>query len=136
MQNLSFLSAHRSLPSHQRGASVSGIVFFILALGILVKLGLAIVPAMVSDYQLSKSIAAGLKKANAANQTPPQFIADLASQWNINGYQQKPTDIFTITDPTPGSIKVHKEYSETSNLFGDIDIVSHFKGDITAADAK
>lgn len=133
MQNFSVISA---LPSQQRGASVSGIVFFILALGIFVKLGLATIPAQIGDYQLTKSIAIGLKKANDNKETPQQFLSGLESQWNINNERRKPADIFTITDPTPGSIKVHKDYSETKNLFGNVDVVSHFKGDITAADVK
>lgn len=133
MQNFTSLA---NLPSHQRGASVSGIVFFMLALGILIKLGLAIIPAQIGDYQLTKSIASGLKKANDTKETPPQFMSGLESQWNINGERRKPADIFTITDATPGNLKVHKDYSEVNNLFGNVDIVSHFKGDITAADAK
>lgn len=130
MQNFS------SLPSQQRGASVSGIVFFILALGVFVKLGLATIPAMVGDYQINKSIATALKKSNDNKETPQQFLSGLTSQWNINSIRRKPEEIFTITDTTPGNLKVHKDYNEVSNLFGNVDVVSHFKGDITAADAK
>lgn len=125
-----------TLPSQQRGASVSGIVFLILALGIMVKLGLAIIPAMVGDYQMNKSIAAALKKSNDNKETAKQFTDGLASQWNINTFKKKPDEVFTMTDTNPGSLKVHKDYSETSNFYGNVDIVSHFKGDITAADAK
>ncbi len=124
------------LPSVQGGASVSGIVMFLVMMGFLVKLGLGIIPAQVGDYQLTKSIGAALKKSNAGNETPQQFMAGLESQWNVNGIYRKPADILTITDPTPGKIAVHKEYQEVSNLFGDIDIVNRFKGDITAEDAK
>lgn len=125
-----------ALPSQQRGASVSGIVFLILALGMAVKLGLATIPAQISDYQMSKSIAIALKKSNDLKETQQQFLTGLESQWNINGTYKKPADVFTMTDTTPGSLKVHKQYDAVSNLYGNVDVVSHFKGDITANDVK
>lgn len=140
MQNLSCNQLYHNRPLNisytQRGASVSGVVFFILALGLGVKLGLAIIPAFIGDYQYTKAIAAGIKKSNDNKETPQQFMTNLAAQMNVNGYSKRPADIITITDPTPGNIKVHKDYSEVSNFFNNVDIVSHFKGDITAADAK
>ena len=42
--------------SVQRGASVTSIVFFIMALGIGAKLVVAIVPAQVGDYQLTETL--------------------------------------------------------------------------------
>lgn len=124
------------LPSHQGGASVSGIVMFLLCLGIIVKLSLGIIPAQVGDYQITKSVTSALKKSNNAKENPQQFMAGLESQWNMNGIYRKPADILTITDATPGQMSVHKEYQEASTLFGDVDIVNRFKGDITAADAQ
>lgn len=124
------------LPSSQGGASVSGIVMFMITLGVLVKLSLGIIPAQVGDYQLDKTIKSQLKKSNNAKENPQQFLSGLESQWNVNGIYKKPADILTVTDQTPGQMSVHKEYQEVSNLFGDVDIVNRFKSDITAADAQ
>lgn len=125
-----------ALPSQQRGASVSGIVFLILALGMFIKIGLATIPAQIGDYQMNKSIAVALKKSNDLKESPQQFMSGLESQWNMNGTYRKPADILTLSDTTPGSLKVHKQYDEVSNLFGNVDVVSHFKSDITANDIK
>lgn len=124
------------LPSSQGGASVSGIVMFLLCLGIIIKLSIGIVPAQIGDYQLDKTVKAQLKKSNNAKENPQQFMNNLESQWNVNGIYRKPAEILTITDQTPGQMSVHKEYQEVSNLFGDVDIVNRFKSDITAADAQ
>ena len=42
--------------STQRGASVTSIVFIIIALGVAVKLIVAIVPAQIGDYQLTETL--------------------------------------------------------------------------------
>lgn len=124
------------LPSSQGGASVSGIVMFLLCLGIIIKLSIGIVPAQIGDYQLDKAIKSALKKSNNAKENPQQFMKALESQLSINGTYLKPEDILTVSDPTPGQMSVHKEYQEVSNLFGNVDIVNRFTSDITAADAQ
>ncbi len=125
-----------TLPSQQRGASVTGVVFLIITLIVGIKLGLAIIPAYITDYQLTKSLTWELKKANDNKDSPKVFIANVSNQWNINGYSEKPEEIFTITNNTEGAMSIHKEYSNTANFFANVDIITHFKGDITAEDAK
>ncbi|MDN5897585.1 MAG: DUF4845 domain-containing protein, partial [Psychrobacter sp.] len=77
MQHLSGLST-------QRGASVTSIVLIIIALGIAAKLVVAIVPAQIGDYQLTKTLSAQLKESNNNKETAKQFVERVNRQLSIN----------------------------------------------------
>lgn len=123
------------LPSSQGGASVSGIVLFLLCLGVVVKLSIGIIPAQVGNYQLKKMVTQQLKASNNAKESPKQFEQALEAKLNMNSAYRKADTFLTITDTTPGQMSVHTEYQEVNNFFGDVDIVNRFSDDITAADA-
>lgn len=125
-----------NLPSGQRGASVTGIVVMICLVVLCAKVGLGIVPAQIGHYQLKKSLAWELKKSNDNKETVKDFLSNVNSQWNINGVKQKAEDVIEVTDNTPGEMTVKLNYSETNNLFGNVDIVNRFEDTITAEDAK
>ncbi|CAM3953387.1 DUF4845 domain-containing protein [Psychrobacter arenosus] len=131
-------SPKNSLPNGQYGASASGVIIFILVFITAVKLLLAIVPAQISNYQMSKLIAIELEKANSQNKTAAEFMSSLGKQLDINGsYDAKVEDIITFNNQKVGQLAVHKKYSETHNFFGNVDIVNRFEDDIPAVeDAK
>jgi hypothetical protein len=130
MQQLSGLST-------QRGASVTSIVLIIIVLGIAAKLIIAIVPAQIGDYQLSKTLSAQLKESNKNNETAKQFVERVNKQLSINGdYDTKAEDVFTFTDKKTGQLAIHKEYAVTNTFFGNVDIVNRFEGDIKMAAAE
>lgn len=130
-------SPKNSLPSAQVGASASGVIIFILVLITAVKLLLAIVPAQISDYQMSNLIAAELEKANNQNKTAAEFMTALATQLNINAsYDAKVEEIITFNNQQVGQLAVHKKYSKTNNFFGNVDIVNRFEEDIPDVAAK
>ena len=130
MQQLSGLSS-------QRGASVTSIVFIIIVLGVAAKLIVAIVPAQIGDYQLTKTLSAQLKESNANKETAKQFVDRVNKQLSINAdYDTKAEEVFTFTDKKTGQLAIHKEYAVTNNLFGNIDIVNRFEGDIDATTAE
>lgn len=130
MQQLSGLST-------QRGASVTSIVLIIIVLGIAAKLIIAIVPAQIGDYQLSKTLSAQLKESNKNNETAKQFVERVNKQLSINGdYDTKAEDVFTFTDKKTGQLAIHKEYAVTNTFFGNVDIVNRFEGDIEMATAE
>ena len=131
-------SPKNSLPNGQYGASASGVIIFILVFITAVKLLLAIVPAQISNYQMSKLIAIELEKANSQNKTAAEFMSSLGKQLDINGsYNAKVEDIITFNNQKVGQLAVHKKYSETHNFFGNVDIVNRFEDDIPAVeDAK
>jgi len=92
MQQLSGLTT-------QRGASVTNIVLIIMVLGISLKLMVAILPAQIGDYQLTKLLSAELKVANNNNETAKQFVERVNKQLSINAdYDTKAEDVFTFTD--------------------------------------
>ena len=127
---------HPITARQQLGASVSGIVFFILAMGIFVKLGLAIVPAQIGDYQFDKAVAMQLKKANDNGESSREFMSNLQKQLSVNAdYNTKPEEILIFNNDKTGSLAVHKDYEVVNNFFGNVDIVNRFEGDITADDA-
>ena len=125
-----------NLPSQQRGASVTGIVVMIILIVLVAKVGLGIVPAQIGHYQLKKSLAFELKKSNDNKETEKQFLDNVNSQWNINAVQRKAEDVVEVVDNTPGAMAVKLNYTETSNFFGNVDIVNRFEDTITAEDAK
>ena len=125
-----------NLPSQQRGMSVTMMMVVIMLVVVCAKLGLAIIPAQVGHYQLKKSLAFELKKANDNKESPKDFMSNVAQQWNINGFDQKPEDVITITDNVPGALSINLKYEQANNFFGNVDILNRFDDTITAEDAK
>ena len=117
--------------STQRGASVTSIVFIIIALGVAVKVIVAIVPAQIGDYQLTKALSAELTESNSKKETAKQFVERVDKQLSINAdYGTKAEEVFTFKDKKPGQLAIYKKYEKTNTLFGNIDIVNRFEGDI------
>lgn len=123
--------------STQRGASVTSIVFIIIALGVAVKLIVAIVPAQIGDYQLTKTLSAELKASNNSKETAKQFVERVDKQLSINAdYDTKAEDVLTFKDKKAGQLAVYKKYEVTNKLFGNVDIVNRFEGDIDPTKAE
>ena len=117
--------------STQRGASVTSIVFIIIALGVAVKLIVAIVPAQIGDYQLTKTLSAELKASNNNKETAKQFVERADKQLSINAdYDTKAEDVLTFKDKKAGQLAVYKKYEVTNKLFGNVDIVNRFEGEV------
>lgn len=123
--------------SSQRGASVTSVVFIIIVLGVAAKLFVAIAPAQIGDYQLTKTLSAQLKESNANKETAKQFVERVNKQLSINAdYDTKAEEVFTFTDKKPGQLAIYKKYETTNNFFGNIDIVNRFEGDIDSTTAE
>ena len=123
--------------STQRGASVTSIVFIIIALGVAVKLIVAIVPAQIGDYQLTKTLSTELKTSNNNKESAKQFIDRVDKQLSINAdYDTKAEDVLTFKDKKAGQLAVYKKYEVTNKLFGNVDIVNRFEGDIDPTTAE
>ncbi|WP_296244683.1 MULTISPECIES: DUF4845 domain-containing protein [unclassified Psychrobacter] len=123
--------------SSQRGASVTSVVFIIIVLGVAAKLIVAIVPAQIGDYQLTKTLSAQLKESNANKETAKQFVERVNKQLSINAdYDTKAEEVFTFTDKKTGQLAIYKKYETTNNFFGNIDIVNRFEGDIDSTTAE
>lgn len=126
----------RPLANSQQGASVTGIVLLIIGIVVGAKLLVAIIPAQVSDYQLTKMLAQELRTANQNEETAKQFTDRVNRQLSINAdYNTTAEDVFTFTDEKKGQLKLHKQYEVENNFFGNVFIVNRFEGNITQADA-
>lgn len=124
MQQLSGLST-------QRGASVTSIVLIIIVLGVAAKLIVAIVPAQIGDYQLTKTLSAQLHESNNNKETAKQFVERVNRQLSINAdYNTSAEEVFTFTDKKTGQLAIQKDYAVTKNFFGNVDIVNRFEGAI------
>lgn len=123
--------------STQRGASVTSIVFIIIALGVAVKLIVAIVPAQIGDYQLTKTLSTQLQESNSKKETAKQFVEGVDKQLSINAdYDTKAEEVLTFKDKKSGQLAVYKSYEKTNNLFGNVYIVNRFEGDIDSTTAE
>lgn len=121
----------------QKGMGVTGIVFVVIALGLLLKLGVAIAPAQISNYQLKKLIAKELYKANQTKESPVAFMQSLENQMAINSnYTTDLKQVMVLTNKTPGSLAAKTNYSVESQFFGSIYIVNRFADNITANQAS
>lgn len=119
----------------QRGASVTGIVLLLIFLVVAGKLVIAIAPAQVGDYQLTKLLSSQLKKSNNNNETAKQFVERVNRQLSVNAhYDTNAEDIFTFTNKKAGQLAIHKEYNVTNNFFANVDIVNRFEGEIEMAE--
>lgn len=128
---------NQSSLSSQRGASVTSIILILIIIVVAGKLAIAIVPAQVGDYQLTKLLADQLKEANTNNETTGQFLERVNRQLSINAYYNtNAEDVFTFTNKKPGQLAIYKNYQETNNLFANVDIVNRFEGDIDPASAE
>lgn len=122
--------------SAQRGASVTTIVMTLIALGLLARLGIGVIPAYVGDYQFTKLVAQELKNANDAKMTDRQFLANLERQLSINAnYNSKPEEMLIITNKTPGALAVKSHYAVESNFYGNTFIVNRFEKEIKPAES-
>lgn len=125
-----------SLSKHQQGASVTSVVLFIIALGLLGKLAVGVIPAYVGDYQLTKLVAKELKKANIAKRSEKQFLQDLNQQLSINAnYDTKAEEVIVFTSKTPGALKVRLKYDSEYLYYGSTYIVNRFDKEVKEADA-
>lgn len=124
------------LPNQQQGASALSVLIIIMALIVGFKLFMAIVPAQINDYQMSKLITAELERANADKKTSAEFMKSLATQLSINAdYDTKVEDVITLTNKQVGALAVQKKYSTTHNFFGNVDIVNRFEETLPAAES-
>lgn len=124
MQNVSTLTS-------QRGASVTSVVLFLIALGLLAKLAVGIVPAYVGDYQFTKLVAQELKRANDAKHGEREFFNNLEQQLNINAnYDVNAKERLVMINKTPGALKVKSQYEVQSRFYGQTYIVNRFEKEI------
>lgn len=120
---------------HQKGASVTTIMFFLVFLGILIKLGLAVIPSYIGEYQLRKLVAKELADANDAKASKTQFLQSLNQQLFINAnYNTKAEDVLKFTSNKTGALKVRLQYEEERVFFGDTYIVTRFDKEVSEAD--
>lgn len=120
--------------SHQRGASVTSIVLLLIALGLLAKLAVGILPAYVGDYQFTKLVAKELKRANDAKQGEREFFSNLDQQLNINAnYDTNAKERLIVINKTPGALKVKSQYEVQSKFYGQTYIVNRFEKEIEPA---
>ena len=121
----------------QRGSGVTSIILLLIIIVIAGKLVIAIVPAQVGDYQLSKTLGAQLKEANNNGETAKQFVERVNRQLSINAdYDTTAEEVFTFTNKKTGQLAIYKDYDKTSNFFGNVDIVNRFEGEINAASVE
>ena len=117
----------------QRGSGVTSIVLLLIIIVIAGKLVIAIMPAQVGDYQLSKTLSTQLKDANNNGETAKQFVERVNRQLSVNAdYDTAAEDVFTFTNQKTGELAIYKKYAKTSNFFGNVDIVNRFEGEINA----
>ena len=123
--------------SAQRGAGVTSIILILVIIVIAGKLAIAIVPAQIGDYQLTKLLESQLKDANDNGDTAKQFMQSVDRQLSINAdYDTTAEEVFTFTSERVGQLAIHKDYVVTNNFYANVDIVNRFEGDIEPVSAK
>lgn len=125
-----------TLTKYQRGDGITGIVSTVIVFVMALKLGVAIVPAQVSDYQLTQAAESTLKKANDNKEGKDSVLGDLQRQLEINGsYGVKVEEMYTVKGGT-GNLSIEKKYEVENSLFPGVFITNKFEGEIKASDAE
>lgn len=119
---------------HQQGASMTGIVLMIIAVGLLGKFALAVVPDYISNYQLTKLVERELASANASNLSGEQFLETLKRQMDIDtiGLPKSDTNIVTVSRNTPGALAAKIKYQTENQYYGGTYITNRFDREIGA----
>lgn len=121
----------------QRGASVTSMMLFIIAAGLLGKFGMCTIPAYLSDYQLNKMLAQELKKANTDKDSAKDFLSTVNRQLNINGdYSTKAEEVVEFVSEIPGNLQIKTNYKVEKLYYGNTYVVTHFNKEINPADAN
>lgn len=119
---------------HQQGASMTGIMLMIIAVGLLGKFALAVVPDYISNYQLTKLVERELASANASNLSGEQFLETLKRQMDIDtiGLPKSDTNIVTVSRNTPGALAAKIKYQTENQYYGGTYITNRFDREIGA----
>lgn len=121
------------LPSHQSGG-VTSVILILICLGLLFKLAIAVVPAYVGDYQLTKLVAKELKKANDAKWTDRKLVNSLNQQLSINSsYNTKAEEVLVFTNKTPGALRVRLKHQSEHQYYGNTYVVNRFDKEVEPA---
>ncbi len=120
-----------TLAHHQRGEGIGGIVAMIIVFVMCLKLGVAIIPAKWTDYQLDIAIAEELAKANQVKATKSKLFEAIGTQLQINAmYDVKLDEMYTVKG-TAGKLSIKKKYQVEHQLFPGVFITNKFEGEIT-----
>ncbi len=120
-----------TLAHHQRGEGIGGIVSMVIVFVMCLKLGVAIVPAQLTDRQLDKAIAEELAKTNKSKASEKDLLEAIARQLEMNAmYNVKLEEMYTVQGNL-GNLSIKKKYQVENNLFPGVFITNKFEGDIT-----
>ena len=110
---------------HQRGVSLSGLLFWGVILGVVALLVIKVVPSAIEFYKIKKGIT-----ATAQNAKPDMTVADIR-----NAYA-KYAEIDHTSDVTPADLDITKEgnqivisvaYEKRISLFGPASLVIDYQ---------
>ncbi len=119
-----------TLAHHQRGEGIGGFVAMVIVFVMTLKLGVAIIPAQLTDRQLDKAIAEELAKANKNKSSEKELLGAISRQLSINAmYDVNLKEMYTVKGGL-GNLSVHKKYQVENNLFPGVFITNKFEGEI------
>ncbi len=122
-----------TLASKQRGEGIGGIVAMVIVFVMTLKIGVAIVPAKIADFQLDKSIAVELKKANDNKEPAKRLLSSIQRQLELNAmYDVKVDEMYTVNGKT-GNLSIYKKYEVENNFLPGVFITNKFEGEIKPA---
>jgi len=108
----------------QAGISYSGVLFLLLLAGLFIKVAAGIGPAYYDYYTIDKIISS-LYRDGRINSID-SFKSALNDRFNINQIRDKSANDFGYSTDS-GGLVVELDYEVRSNLFGNLDLVAHFK---------
>ncbi len=119
-----------TLAHHQGGEGIGGFIAMVIVFVMCLKLGVAIIPAHWTDYQLDSAIAEELAKANKNKLSKRQLVDTISTQLQINAmYNVKLDEMYKIEGDI-GHLSIYKKYQVENSLFPGVFITNKFEGDI------
>ena len=106
---------------HQRGVSLSGLIFVLAILGVLAVFAMKLVPTLL-EYKAAKD---AIKSAKATNGTPQEMRLSFTRNANMNEVQSVTAQDLIITKDG-GQTEIAFAYSKDIPLFTDVKLVIDF----------
>lgn len=113
---------------HQRGISLSGLIFWCIVLALVAILGMKVVPTLTEYYKIRKDV----QTVVAAQAAPDATVADIRKAFdkfvevdNLTDFKSSQLDIYKNN---LGQITIDFDYERRVQLLDDVSLVIRYKG--------
>lgn len=117
---------------HQKGISYWGVVVVASVFALAIKVGAVVGPIYMDYMTIDKMLAAMFREPQIDELSTEKFKEGLSNRMQINNFRDKKVDEIMKISRDGKKLIIDLEYEERKNLFGNLDVVVHFKKTYTS----